>query len=234
MAKRRPHILALNGSPHRHGNTATLMGWVLDGCADAGAAVEWLHLVDCDIGYCRGCYGCLRTGTCAVKDDLEAVRARLLAADGIVVGSPVYSDRPSAQIKTLMDRLALLACYTDTFSHQRSLGVATSHGTSTGSVARELADFFGQPSGWIGATLREGKRAYEPLASLHDQKLPQQVGEAGSRLVGDVVSPPRLRLPGMSSLRKRFVLRYITRPLVLRHPDQFAAVIAAWKEKGWI
>jgi multimeric flavodoxin WrbA len=43
-------ILALNGGPHRAGNTVTLMRWVVDGCLAAGASVEWMHVIDHDIG----------------------------------------------------------------------------------------------------------------------------------------------------------------------------------------
>jgi len=67
------HIVALNGSPHREGNTATLMQWVLDGCEEAGASTEWLYIVDWRIEYCQGCFTCLRTGTCPIADDVPAI-----------------------------------------------------------------------------------------------------------------------------------------------------------------
>jgi len=77
--------------------------------------VEWLHVVDWRVEYCQGCFTCLRTGTCPIADDVPAIRERLLNADGIVVGSPVYGDGPTALLKTLLDRLTLLNLYTRTF-----------------------------------------------------------------------------------------------------------------------
>ena len=77
------HIVALNGSPHRKGNTATLMQWVLDGCAEAGAGVEWLHVADCHIEYCQGCFTCLRTGACPIVDDVPLALIKL--RDGVAL-----------------------------------------------------------------------------------------------------------------------------------------------------
>lgn len=222
------HIIGLNGSPHRDGNTATLMGWVLEGCAEAGARVEWIHVVDYDIRYCQGCFACLRDGECPIGDDLAEVRDRLLAADGIVVGSPVYEGQPTAQLKTLMDRLALLVLYADTFARQHSVGVATSGLAPTGGTAK-AADLFGHCSGTIGAKVASLAQGYRPLTEADFPRLPRRARALGRRLVRDIRHPDqgfnlkRAWIGFLRGLLRRFVVE--------RHPDQFAGVIRIWRER---
>jgi NAD(P)H-dependent FMN reductase len=227
-------IVGLNGSPHCDGNTVTLMRWVLEGCTEAGADVEWIHVVDHNIQYCQGCFTCLRTGVCPIEDDLLAVRERLLSADGIVVGSPVYADQPTAQLKTLMDRLTLLNLYAYTFEQQRSVGVATSGVAPTGGVAKNLAGFFGRRSGAIGAKTASLARGYQPLADVHKPGLPAQARALGRRLVADIWTPRRLRFPPLDYVWFLVLQRFVVRRLVTRQPDQFAGVLRIWQEKGWL
>ena len=223
------HIVALNGSPHRKGNTATLMQWVLDGCEEAGASVEWLHVVDWHVEYCQGCFTCLRTGTCPIADDVPAIRERLLSADGIVVGSPTYEGETTAQLKALMDRLTLLNLYTRTFEGAWSEGVATSGVAPTSGVAKHLADFFGQRAGIIGAKTTTIARGYGSLSADHDPRLPERARRLGRLLVARIAHPPR-RLPSPMLLWISILRRFVVRPLVEGNPEQFAGVLAIWKE----
>jgi multimeric flavodoxin WrbA len=227
-------IVGLNGSPHREGNTATLMRWVLEGCEEAGAEVEWLHVVDYDVRYCQGCMACLRRGICTVQDDVPAIRARLLAAAGVVAGSPVYAGQPSAQLKALLDRLALLNLFTRTFEHLHSVGVATSGAAPTGGVAADLADFFGRRSGAIGAKVTTVAAGYTSLARVHDRGLPPRARALGRRLVRDIVTPRRFAVSNPKVLWIGLLWRFFLHPLVTRNPEQFGGVIGIWKEKGWL
>ena len=59
-------VVGFSGSPHRQGNTATLMRWVLEGCQQAGAAVEWLHASSCSQWFCAirtALPGCCASGS---------------------------------------------------------------------------------------------------------------------------------------------------------------------------
>lgn len=185
------HIVAMNGSPHRSGNTATLMRWVVEGCQAAGASVEWLNIGDWRIEYCQGCFGCLRTGTCIIEDDTAVIREHLLRADGIVVGSPVYEGQPTAQLKALLDRLTLLNLYARTFERQWTIGVATSGVAPIGGVAKSLADFFGRRAGVIGAKTTTIAKGSRPLSEDHDPRLPERARQLGRRLVARISRPQR-------------------------------------------
>ena len=97
-------VLGISGSPHRHGNTETLLDSFLDGAKDAGATVEKVVLKDLDYQSCRGCNLCHKTGKCVVQDDAIALFDRILAADCVAIASPIYTMGITAEVKSLIDR----------------------------------------------------------------------------------------------------------------------------------
>jgi multimeric flavodoxin WrbA len=97
-------VVAVVGSPRAHGNTATLVAEVLEPLIAAGADCERFVLGEHDIRYCLGHDECEEWEECPIPDDTEAVLARMWAADGLVIGSPVYGDNVSGQLKVLLDR----------------------------------------------------------------------------------------------------------------------------------
>jgi multimeric flavodoxin WrbA len=97
-------VLGISGSPHRHGNTETLLDSFLDGAKIAGATVEKVVLKDLDYTPCRGCNACHKTGDCIVQDDAITLFDRILKADSVAVASPIYSMGITAELKGLIDR----------------------------------------------------------------------------------------------------------------------------------
>jgi len=97
-------VLGISGSPHRHGNTETLLDSFLDGAKTAGASVEKVVLRDLDYSPCRGCNACHKTGECIVQDDAITLFDKILHVDAIAVASPIYSMGITAELKGLIDR----------------------------------------------------------------------------------------------------------------------------------
>lgn len=98
-------ILALSCSPRRHGNTEILLGETLAGAKEAGAETELVSLAGKEIKGCDGCRTCDKNGgKCHIEDDAQEIFAKMLEADGIVFGTPVYFWSMSAQAKALLDR----------------------------------------------------------------------------------------------------------------------------------
>jgi multimeric flavodoxin WrbA len=100
-------VVAVNGSARGKGNTSLLIEAVFEPLRDAGVECELIELAGKDV---RGCTAC---GTCTAKadgkcygrrDDANEIIERLAAADGIILGSPVYFGDVTAEIKALMDR----------------------------------------------------------------------------------------------------------------------------------
>jgi multimeric flavodoxin WrbA len=97
-------ILAISFSPRKKGNTVTLLERALDGARDDGAEVELYSVAGKNIQPCDGCWECVRTGTCHIKDDMQEIYEKMLAADGIIFGTPIYFWGMTGQAKTVMDR----------------------------------------------------------------------------------------------------------------------------------
>jgi NAD(P)H-dependent FMN reductase len=97
-------VLGISGSPHRHGNTETLLDRFLDGARDAGAEVDKVILKDLDYTPCRGCNACHKDGECVVKDAALSLFDRIGTVDCMAVASPIYSMGITAELKGLIDR----------------------------------------------------------------------------------------------------------------------------------
>lgn len=101
MAK---NILIISASPRRHGNSDTLCDRFMEGALESGNTVEKISLKDKKIGYCTGCGYCFNTHKCSQKDDMAEILDKLLAADVIVLATPVYFYSMDAQMKCFIDR----------------------------------------------------------------------------------------------------------------------------------
>ncbi len=98
-------VLAVNGSHRKGKNTAEMLKAVLDGAAELGAETELLELMDYQIKECIACNKCLSKAECTIQDDdMAELSAKLVAADGIVFGSPVYFANVTGRLKDFIDR----------------------------------------------------------------------------------------------------------------------------------
>lgn len=104
----KPKIVAIYGSPRRKGNTAALLKKAVAGARDAGADVEEIVLRDLKLSPCLEIYGCRQAGECAIKDDFQKVRDKILDAQGLMLASPVFFYTVSSHTKILMDRFQSL------------------------------------------------------------------------------------------------------------------------------
>lgn len=102
MAKK---VLILSASPRKGGNSDTLCDAFLQGAEEKGNQVEKIFLRDHRIGYCTGCGACSERGlACPQRDDMAEILDKMIAADVIVMATPVYFYTMDAQMKTLIDR----------------------------------------------------------------------------------------------------------------------------------
>ena len=101
-------VLGILGSPRRGGNTETLLKAFLEGAMAGGAEVEEIRLRELKISPCMEIYHCFKDGTCPIKDDMPALYDKLLAADVVVLASPIFFYNVSAQAKAMIDRTQAL------------------------------------------------------------------------------------------------------------------------------
>ena len=98
-------VLLLNGSPHPHGCTAAALEEMQRTFAAEGISAELIHIGNKEIRGCISCNSCANTGKCVFNDAVNEIAPKFEAADGLVVGSPVYYGSPNGTLLAFLDRL---------------------------------------------------------------------------------------------------------------------------------
>lgn len=93
---------------------------------------DYLWLKDANLGQCRGCHACIKLGEskCPLKNDRPAIEARMLAADGVILATPVYSSHVSYLLKAFIDQCTYL-WHRPRFFGKFAMGVASGGGMFT-------------------------------------------------------------------------------------------------------
>ncbi len=98
-------VLAFAGSPRRHGNSETLLDWVLGSMVeDPEVTIEKIALSEANIRPCNGCNACEKLNKCVQRDGMDEVHDKILNADCIILSSPIFCMGVAAQPKALIDR----------------------------------------------------------------------------------------------------------------------------------
>jgi len=104
-------VLVINGSPHETGCTARALEEVIKTLNAEGIETELLQIGKKDVPGCRACGFCMRTGKCVINDIVNEAALKFEAADGLIIGSPVYYSSPNGTALSFMDRLFYSAGY---------------------------------------------------------------------------------------------------------------------------
>jgi len=105
-------VVAFNGSPRKDGNTSILIHHVFSELENQGIETDLVQLSEKEIHGCIACYKCSENPNrhCAVKSDAaNACIDKMLGADGIILGSPVYFQGVTPEMKALIDRAGYVA-----------------------------------------------------------------------------------------------------------------------------
>lgn len=97
-------LLVISSSPRKGGNSDMLCDVFIRGAKEAGHSAEKIILTNKKIAYCTGCGVCNKTHVCVQKDDMADILDKMVAADVIVLATPVYFYTMSGQLKTFIDR----------------------------------------------------------------------------------------------------------------------------------
>jgi multimeric flavodoxin WrbA len=139
-------ILVLVSSYRKNGNSARLARMIeaqLETVAERYAeplTLEHVNLAHLDLRPCRGCRVCFDRGEaqCPLKDDLRTIRAKMDAADGVLVASPVYVNDVNGVAKNWIDRLAYL-CHRPALAGKCAYLVTTVASSPTNHALRTLS-----------------------------------------------------------------------------------------------
>ena len=92
-------VILVSGSPRGNSNTETLLKSVLDVIGG-----ELIRITDYEIKPCTSCRFCVEEKRCCIEDGMQELYPKLLTADAIILGTPVYFNNVTAQLKCFMDR----------------------------------------------------------------------------------------------------------------------------------
>ncbi len=222
-------IIGLNGSPRgTNSRTGQLVKKVLGGAANNGASTEYLDITKLKIKPCIACDKCHKTGLCAQKDDFNSTFGKIVAADGLVLGSPVYIYQVTAQLKNWIDRLAVtIHCLL--FLGKYSAVVTT----AGGSGEKETADYMESVLKYAGMQ-NVGRLAclLGGIDGLLDDKSPflKEAADIGYSLVQAIrekkIFPEQVR---EHDLRKEYF-----RQLIHLREDKWRWEYDYWMKKGWL
>jgi multimeric flavodoxin WrbA len=219
-------ILAINGSPRgSRSQTLRLVQAVLDGARSAGADVEVVDVCKLQIEYCNGCTVCYERGECVKEDDFAALYEKMLESDGIVFGSPNYINSVTAQIKTLLDRMAD-AIHCQMFIGKYGCAVATAGGSGADEVVAYLNGVLqtlgANTVGGVGVVLGGDPEAIVPAEG--------RAYELGRRLVQAIAK--KETYPEQEKLHAEMLERM--RALVMANKDRWHHEYDYWKAAGRI
>jgi multimeric flavodoxin WrbA len=124
-------VLLLNGSPRAKGCTAAALQEMISVFTTEGIETELIHVGNKDIRGCIACGSCMKTGKCVLNDLVNEVAPKFEAADGLVIGSPVYYASPNGTVLSFMDRLF----YSTHFSKHMKVGAAVVSARRGGNTA---------------------------------------------------------------------------------------------------
>lgn len=105
-------VVGFNGSPRKDGNTTSLIRKVFHELESEGIETELIQLSHKNIHGCVACYQCMerKDEQCAVNDDdANEYIEKIVHAQGVVLGSPVYFMDVTPEMKAFIDRVGFVS-----------------------------------------------------------------------------------------------------------------------------
>jgi len=181
-------VLGIVGSPRRSGNTDIMVTEALKAASKEGVKTEKMYLSDYNLRPCDGCKTCFDTGECHIPDDLMKIYNRVVTADGLILGCPVYFHHVSAQMKLFMDRAGYLCLARGRrdFKNKVAGAVVVAGATGHQSTVEELLSFISTCRmiipwrGWVAGTASSKGEILQKASSLEGAR---ELGAAVTELV---------------------------------------------------
>ncbi len=219
-------VLGINGSPRgERSTTLRLISAVLDGAKEKGAEVDIVNLIDLDIKFRNACSACFQEGRCAEDDDFPELYTKIMAADGLVLGSPVYFDQVTGQMKLFIDRMADgIQC--QTFTGKYGCSVSTSGDHAEQAVVKYLNHFLqmlgATPVGEVGVATGRDQNA---LARAEEK-----ARELGKKLAESIQT--RQEYPDIEAFHKRFQEKF--KDIITGARPEWPGDYEQWVDQAWI
>lgn len=228
-------ILAI-GSSRKNGNTErilTLLGEALTRQAEQQGVplkFEILPLRDYSLSLCKGCRACFNAGeqACPLKDDLHSIREKMLSADGVIFGSPVYVEDVNGTMKTFIDRMAF-TCHRPQF-YEKSAVILTTSGV--GSTAHALTTLRRALGTWAFCVC--GAQSFRAGAHTGLDELKSRYGKRIEALAGRLLNSVIKNKPAKPTFYQ--LLFFKVQQSYYRKPVKYGNEYdhAFWQQNGWL
>lgn len=185
--------------------------------------------------FCTGCYNCFYQGeeNCPHRDSVKPIVEAMLAADLIVLTSPVYGMDVTGQMKALLDHL----CYM-WMSHRpdpamfRKVGliVSTTAGAGLGHTAKTMKNsmkFWGVKKIWISSA-NVAAMGWQDVSGEKKLKIEQEAVAVALRIYKSVRDVERVPNPVFRSIFFRMMVA------MEKKNDWNPKDRNYWEEKGWL
>jgi len=221
-------IIGLNGSPRgQNSRTGQLVNKILEGAADAGAETEYFDITKLKIKPCTACDKCHKKGYCVQKDDFQMTFEKIMSADGLVLGSPVYIYQVTAQLKNWIDRLGN-AIHCLRFLDKYGAVVAT----AGGSGEKETAEYMEKVLRYTGMQTVGSVACLIGVDGLLEEYSPL-INEAKSlgRSLAQAIRNKKIFADQMEDLEQRKTYFLL---LMNKRKEKWSWEYDYWREKGWL
>jgi multimeric flavodoxin WrbA len=200
--------IAINGSARPDGNTALAIRQVEGVLAEKGIVTETIHIGSCKFAGCRACGACRTLGQCVIDDGLNEITEKAVAADALIVASPVYFAGMNGELKIFLDRMFYGIGQRLRFKPCAALAVARRAGVlpTFDAINKyfQIAEMLIAPTiywtGVFGATPGETAQDTEGAAML-EQVARNLTWLAEVRRDSGIALPERVKKPGYNYIR---------------------------------
>jgi len=135
-------VIGIVGSPRQVGNTRYLVNEALETLKKEGVETELILLAEKKIAPCEACNACAELLNCQIEDDFQDIFEKMKAADGIIIGSPVYFGSATPQIMALLDRAGYVGLKTRAFERKAGAAIAVARRAGANFTFAQLNYFF--------------------------------------------------------------------------------------------
>lgn len=222
-------IMVIDGDPRKGGFVPGCLAIISAVLTARGAETQTVRLADRNIRDCVGCFQCLKTGECAIADDMTGIIAQMRSADGFVIGSPVRNGLTTACYKRFLERI--------TFTLGFPLALEDKYTLAVGSVG-----FMGG-KGVCKANLGLQGPFHSRLSGFvfHAVGMPPKLTPEGlrpelERAAGQLMRDIETRRPRGIVDRFQFAVDRLAvgRLMLKKQPETYANVIKCWKDKDYL
>jgi len=218
-------IVALLGSPlGLKGNTARLLKIVLEAAKEEGARTETIVVNWKKVAPCLACDVCHIKGRCRQKDDFEAIKGKIMAADALIMATPNYIDHVSAQLKAFMDRCCgVVHCLG--FEGRYGAAVVTSGGGNEKPIAEAMNYFL------IETGIRPVGEVWATMMNVGEQDFPEDITNQALTLGKNIVAAVKNKIKTKKVEKQMQAFRKRMQSLVLYRKDEWHYEYKCWQEK---